>query len=214
MITHPEKVLFPEDGITKGEVAAYYEMIAPLAVPHMRARPVTMERFPRGIGEKGFMQKNVVKGFPEWLERVEVLENCVLQQLLGSGLVDVALAMDIEALQRVRVEGVNPLGEDLDGVLVGCLDVIDGLPLRGCPGALRLGRDVPLQTELDVRRCQLLAIRPGGALAQGEGPELPVGAHGELLGQPRQQIALRVVAQQRLVHKIERHAVQGGDRIE
>lgn len=72
MITHPEKVLFPEDGITKGEVAAYYEMIAPLAVPHMRARPVTMERFPRGIGEKGFMQKNVVKGFPEWLERVEV----------------------------------------------------------------------------------------------------------------------------------------------
>src|SRR5262245_56163607 len=41
-------------------------------VPHMSGRPVTMERFHRGIGEPGFFQKNVVKGFPAWLERVEV----------------------------------------------------------------------------------------------------------------------------------------------
>ena len=72
MITHPEKVLFPDDGITKGELAAYYEMIAPTMLPHIRGRPVTMERFHRGIGEKGFFQKDVLKGFPEWLERVEV----------------------------------------------------------------------------------------------------------------------------------------------
>lgn len=72
MITHPEKVLFPEDGITKGELAAYYELIAPTMLPHIRGRPVTMERFHRGIGEKGFFQKDVSKGFPEWLERVEV----------------------------------------------------------------------------------------------------------------------------------------------
>jgi bifunctional non-homologous end joining protein LigD len=72
VITHPEKVLFPEDAITKGELAAYYEAIAPVMLPHLRARPVTMERFPSGIGAKGFMQKDVVKGFPPWLERVEV----------------------------------------------------------------------------------------------------------------------------------------------
>jgi bifunctional non-homologous end joining protein LigD len=72
VITHPEKVLFPDDGITKGELAAYYEAIAPAMLPHIRARPITMERYPRGIGEKGFMQKDVSKGFPEWLERVEV----------------------------------------------------------------------------------------------------------------------------------------------
>jgi bifunctional non-homologous end joining protein LigD len=70
-ITHPDKVLFPDDGITKGELAAYYEAIAPLMLPHMRARPVTMERYPAGIGEKGFFHKSVTKGFPEWLERVE-----------------------------------------------------------------------------------------------------------------------------------------------
>lgn len=72
MITHPEKVLFPEDGITKGDLAAYYEMVAPLMLPHIHARPVTMERYPAGIGKKGFWQKDVVKGFPAWLERAEV----------------------------------------------------------------------------------------------------------------------------------------------
>ena len=72
MITHPEKVLFPDDGITKGDLASYYEAIAPMMLPHIRGRPVTMERYPAGIGEKGFMQKDVSKGFPEWLKRVEV----------------------------------------------------------------------------------------------------------------------------------------------
>jgi bifunctional non-homologous end joining protein LigD len=72
VITHPEKVLFPDDGITKRELAEYYEMIAPVMLPHIARRPITMERFHRGIGEKGFFQKNVVKGFPVWLERVEV----------------------------------------------------------------------------------------------------------------------------------------------
>ena len=76
MITHPEKVLFPADGkspaITKGELATYYEAIAPVMVPHVRGRPVTMERYPAGIDKKGFIQKDVSKGFPSWLERVEV----------------------------------------------------------------------------------------------------------------------------------------------
>src|SRR6185503_9155669 len=70
-ITHPEKVLFPDDGITKGELAAYYDAVADVMLPHLRGRPITMERFPSGIGAKGFLQKDVVKGFPEWLERVE-----------------------------------------------------------------------------------------------------------------------------------------------
>jgi len=72
VITHPDKVLFPDAGITKGELAAYYEAIAPLMLPHVRGRPVTMERYPSGIGAKGFWQKDVSRGFPDWLERVEV----------------------------------------------------------------------------------------------------------------------------------------------
>jgi bifunctional non-homologous end joining protein LigD len=72
IITHPDKIMFPDDGITKGELAAYYESIAPLMLPHIRRRPVTMERFHRGIGAPGFIQKDVSKGAPPWLKRVEV----------------------------------------------------------------------------------------------------------------------------------------------
>ncbi len=72
MITHPEKLLFPADGISKGDVASYYEAVAHFIVPYVKARPITMERFPAGIDRKGFIQKDVSKGFPAWLERVEV----------------------------------------------------------------------------------------------------------------------------------------------
>jgi bifunctional non-homologous end joining protein LigD len=65
-------VLFPDEGITKGELAAYYEAIAPIMLPHISRRPITMERYPAGIDTKGFWQKDVSKGFPDWLERIEV----------------------------------------------------------------------------------------------------------------------------------------------
>jgi bifunctional non-homologous end joining protein LigD len=72
LITHPEKILFPGEGITKGELASYYEAVAPVMLPHIRGRPVTMERYPAGIGKPGFLQKDVSRGFPDWLQRVEV----------------------------------------------------------------------------------------------------------------------------------------------
>ena len=72
IITHPEKIMFPDEGITKGELASYYETIAPVMLPHLKRRPITMERFHRGISAPGFFQKDVSKGFPDWLERVEV----------------------------------------------------------------------------------------------------------------------------------------------
>src|SRR5215208_26521 len=72
VITHPDKVMFPDDGITKGDLAAYYQALAPVILPHLKGRPLTMERYPAGIGAKGFWQKDVSKGFPDWLERVEV----------------------------------------------------------------------------------------------------------------------------------------------
>lgn len=71
-LTHRDKVLFP-DGITKGDLIAYYRRIAPCALPHFRNRALTMERYPEGIAKPGFFQKNIPAGFPDWIERV-VLE--------------------------------------------------------------------------------------------------------------------------------------------
>jgi bifunctional non-homologous end joining protein LigD len=71
-ITHPGKVLFPDDGITKADLAAYYRDAAPAMIPLVRDRPVSLQRFNAGIGREGFFQKNVSKGAPPWVKRVEV----------------------------------------------------------------------------------------------------------------------------------------------
>ena len=57
-VTHPDKVLFPRDGIRKQDVIDYYERIAEVMLPHIEDRPLMLQRFPNGIGEKGFYQKN------------------------------------------------------------------------------------------------------------------------------------------------------------
>lgn len=82
--------MFPDDRITKGELAAYYEAIAPQMLPHLRGRPITMERYHRGISAKGFFQKDVSKGFPAWLQRVEVQKK--------GGTVHHPVANDVESL--------------------------------------------------------------------------------------------------------------------
>jgi bifunctional non-homologous end joining protein LigD len=71
-ITHPDKVLFPDDGITKADLASYYERVAEWMLPHVRGRPVSMQRFPDGIDGKGFFHKDIPDYFPDWIKRVEV----------------------------------------------------------------------------------------------------------------------------------------------
>jgi bifunctional non-homologous end joining protein LigD len=71
-ITHPDKQLFPADGITKADLAGYYEAVAEWMVPHVRGRPLSMLRFPDGIEGQGFFHKNVPNHYPDWIRRVEV----------------------------------------------------------------------------------------------------------------------------------------------
>jgi bifunctional non-homologous end joining protein LigD len=71
-ISKPDKVLYPDDGITKLDVARYYDAVADVMLPHVRGRPVNMERFPDGIGKFSFYEKKVPSHFPEWVSRVEV----------------------------------------------------------------------------------------------------------------------------------------------
>jgi bifunctional non-homologous end joining protein LigD len=66
-LTSPDRVLFPEDGITKGDLFAYYERVAPVLVPHLRDRPFTMKRYPHGIDGEVYFQKQAPRGAPGWL---------------------------------------------------------------------------------------------------------------------------------------------------
>lgn len=67
-----QKVMFPEGGITKGDLIDYYEEIADYMLPHVKGRPITMQRFPDGIEEGGFYEKRVPDHFPEWINRVKI----------------------------------------------------------------------------------------------------------------------------------------------
>ena len=71
--THQDKVMFPEVGLTKGDVLRFYARIAPRLLPHLRDRPMTVERFPEGLtGTEAphFWQKNTPSYYPEWIPRV------------------------------------------------------------------------------------------------------------------------------------------------
>jgi bifunctional non-homologous end joining protein LigD len=73
-LTHPEKVLYPEPGVTKGEVFDFYRRIADRLLPYLRDRPVTLERLPEGVGEgrPHFWQKHTPATYPAWVRRVEL----------------------------------------------------------------------------------------------------------------------------------------------
>ena len=71
-LSHPDKVLFPDVGVTKAELADYYRRVVPLMLPHLRGRPISMQRFPAGIGKRGFFHKDIPDYFPAWFERAEM----------------------------------------------------------------------------------------------------------------------------------------------
>lgn len=71
-VSNPDKVLFPESGKTKADLARYYAEVGPTMLPHMAGRPVTLVRHPSGIAKKGFFQKNTPAHYPDWIPRVEL----------------------------------------------------------------------------------------------------------------------------------------------
>jgi bifunctional non-homologous end joining protein LigD len=70
-LSHPDKVLFPEDGLTKADLADYYGSVADVMLPHVRDRPLNLWRWNAGIGGKLVVQQDIPKGAPDWVERVE-----------------------------------------------------------------------------------------------------------------------------------------------
>ncbi|HZO87666.1 MAG TPA: non-homologous end-joining DNA ligase [Chthonomonadaceae bacterium] len=71
-LTHTDRVLFPEAGITKGDLIAYYRDMADTMLPHLQGRPLTLHRFPGGLAKGGFIQKEAPDYYPDWIRRVSV----------------------------------------------------------------------------------------------------------------------------------------------
>ncbi|RKN40078.1 non-homologous end-joining DNA ligase [Streptomyces hoynatensis] len=71
-VTRPGKELFPQDGITKADLVAHYRAVAPRMLPHLRGRPLSLERRPDGLAGEAFFTKRVPGHFPGWIARAEV----------------------------------------------------------------------------------------------------------------------------------------------
>lgn len=84
-ISRADKVLFPEDGVTKLDLCEHYERVAERMLPHLADRPLSLQRFPDGIGEEGFYQKDSPDWFPEWIrtERVPKKEGGANRQAVA-----------------------------------------------------------------------------------------------------------------------------------
>jgi bifunctional non-homologous end joining protein LigD len=96
-ITNPDKVLFPEPGYTKADLVGYYEQVADRILPWLAGRPLTLERHPNGVSEKGFMQKNASSHFSDHIERVTVPKS--------DGTVTHPVVRDVEGLTELANQG-------------------------------------------------------------------------------------------------------------
>lgn len=71
-ISHPDKIIFPKEKITKLQMVQYYEEVADIMLPYMHNRPLTLHRFPNGVNEDGFYQKSAADYFPDYIKTVMV----------------------------------------------------------------------------------------------------------------------------------------------
>ena len=94
-LSSAERVLFPDDGITKGDLFDYYRTIGPVLVPHLKDRPFTLKRYPHGITQQAYFQKQAPKGIPHWIPTRQFVTH---PREGGSRLVDFALVNSGDAL--------------------------------------------------------------------------------------------------------------------
>lgn len=71
-LSNLDKVLYPEAGFTKGEVIDYYTRVAPVLLPHLAERPLTVKRYPNGVDAPFFFEKNASRGTPDWVRTVSL----------------------------------------------------------------------------------------------------------------------------------------------
>jgi bifunctional non-homologous end joining protein LigD len=121
-LTNQTKVFWPEDGITKGDLCDYYEAVAPVLLPHLRDRPVTLVRFPDGIDGKSFFQWRIPKQAPAWVRSLRLRSEEEDGKDVSTILID-----DLSSLMYVANLGCIPL--HVIASKAGSLDTCDFLTL-------------------------------------------------------------------------------------
>ncbi len=194
-ITRPEKILFPKDGITKGELVDYYERIAPVMLPYLKGRPVSMERYTDGIAGEGFYQKKSGPYFPAWIKTASLAkQNGSVQHVIC----DDAATLVYLASQAVitphtwlsrydkpndpdqLIFDLDPSGEDFRAVCRAAKQVRDLLTKRGITsyvkttGSRGLHVFVPLDRKKDFEAVRSFAHEIAQQLVQADPEHLTI----------------------------------------
>jgi bifunctional non-homologous end joining protein LigD len=149
-VSNLNKVLYPKSGFTKGQVIDYYIRIAPVLLPHLRDRPLTMKRYPNGVDQKFFYEKNCPTHRPKWVKTAKVwsegnnrmMNYCLAQDLptlvWAANLADLELHTSLARKEDVARPSmmVFDLDPGAPADIVQCCQV--GLWLRDLLGGLKL----------------------------------------------------------------------------
>jgi len=183
-ITNWDKVLYPETGFTKGDLVAYYARVAPFVLPHLHDRPLTLKRYPNGVEEPYFYEKQSPSHRPEWVQTVRINDiNYTLAQdrptlIWLANLADIELHTSLSLAPKPHQPTmmVFDLDPGAPAGLVECCEV--ALVLRGLfeqlgvasvaktSGSKGLQVYVPLNTPTDYRATKPFARRVAEVLEQ------------------------------------------------
>lgn len=147
-VKREDKVLFPDAGVTKGDLADYYAEVAERMLPHLKGRPLSLRRFPDGIGKGGFFQKDTPDYFPDWIgtarlgkeggdvDYVVAANAATLAYLADQAAIEIhealATADDPHAAVEIVID-FDPPGDDFAAVRRGALELRDLLDDLGLP---------------------------------------------------------------------------------
>ena len=127
-LTNLDKVLYPATGFTKGQVVDYYARIAPVLVPHLKGRPLTMKRYPGGVNEEYFFEKNAPKHRPDWVQTTPVWSegnNRTMHYLMGN---DLPTLVWIANLASIELHPSLSLGKAIETPTMIVFDLDPGPP--------------------------------------------------------------------------------------
>jgi bifunctional non-homologous end joining protein LigD len=149
-VSNLDKVLYPKVGFTKGQVIDYYIRIAPILLPHLKDRPLTMKRYPDGVEGEFFYEKNCPSHRPKWVQTAKVwsesndrmMNYCLAQDLptlvWAANLADLELHTSLSRKDKIKrpTMMVFDLDPGLPADIVQCCQV--GLWLRDLLGKMKL----------------------------------------------------------------------------
>ncbi|MGM0985219.1 MAG: non-homologous end-joining DNA ligase [Pseudomonadota bacterium] len=172
-ISHSDKVLFPDAGITKGDLADYYQRISTRLLPFAAERPLTLRAFPEGIDEEGFFNKHAPEHFPDFITRIEVPTResgrraalmssadkaADLVYFAGQNVIEIHAALstrtDLERPDQLIVD-FDPSNDDFEKVrkvALGFCELLDSMGLNAfwkTTGSRGLHAHLPIRPERD-----------------------------------------------------------------